>query len=231
MQTLGLLGGLGPEATVIYYREIINRFRAETGKDEYPEILLHNVNMSEVLRLIAAERYNDLTELLTGKIAGLVSAGAQFCAIPSNTPHIIFERLRERATVPLISIVEATREHARASGLKKLLLIGTLFTMKNDFYRRSFSAEGIDIFVPDDEQKSIIHGIIFPELEQGVVRPEKKAEMKAISTGLIERHGLDGIILGCTELPLMLEPSDFSVAVLDTARIHIEMLVRKILYG
>ncbi len=231
MKILGLLGGLGPEATVIYYREIIDRFRAETGSDEYPEILLHSVNMSEVLRLIAAQRYEELIDLLAGKITGLVSAGAQFCAIPSNTPHIIFERLRKRVTVPLISIVEATREHAQASGLKKLLLIGTLFTMKNDFYRRSFNAAGIDIVVPDEEQKNIIHGIIFPELELGIVRPEKKAQMMAISTGLIERYGLDGIILGCTELPLMLEPSDFPVAVLDTARIHIEMLVRMILDG
>ena len=231
MKTLGILGGLGPESTVIYYREIIDRYRSLTGNDTYPHILINSVDMTRVIGLIADHAYEPLVQLLAGAIEHLATAGADVCAISSNTPHVVFDRVAARVNVPMVSIVSATAERARTSGLKRVLLIGTKFTMRNDFYARTFEKYGITCIVPDAAGQDTVHDIIFPELESGIVRADRKETMLRLCTALIERERLDGIILGCTELPLMLTEDDFDVAVLDTARIHLEKLVAGIVDG
>ncbi|MBN1759873.1 MAG: amino acid racemase [Chitinispirillaceae bacterium] len=229
MRTVGILGGLGPESTVIYYKEIVGQYRAAAGTDDFPHILINSINMTHVLNLINGREYDRLVRLLADEIEHLAAAGAELCAIASNTPHVVFDRLAGKVNVPMVSIVEATAARAHFLHLKRVLLIGTRFTMQNDFYARCFREKQITVIVPEAADQEIIHSVIFPELESGIVRPEKKRVVLDICTGLIERDNLDGIILGCTELPLMLKQDDFSSTVLDTVRIHVEKLVSGIL--
>ena len=229
MKIPGLIGGLGPESTILYYKEIIARFQNATGMETFPELLIRSVDMTRVLNLIESGARGKLVEYLAGAAEQLAAAGAQFCAISSNTPHLVFNELREWVSVPMVSIVETAARTALEMGLHRIALIGTKFTMDSDFYRACFAEKGMTVVVPEPPERQAIHDIIFPELENGIVRSEKKAAMLAICTSLLRRERTDGILLGCTELPLMLGDDDFDVAVLDTARLHITELVKRMI--
>ena len=229
MNTIGIVGGIGPESTLLYYREISSRLHARLPGDEYPRILINSVNMSEMLSFVRRGDMARLVDFLVDAVGVLERAGCDFAAIASNTPHMVFDEVRARCKIPLVSIVEATAARAASLGLAKVLLTGTGFTMKADFFPRVLALSGIEVIVPSIEEQEEIHAIIFPDLENGIVRPEKKERFLSICATLIERHSLDGLILGCTELPLIASQSDFSVPVLDTAEIHIEDLVARAL--
>lgn len=229
MNKLGLIGGLGPESTVLYYKEIIDRFQKTTETETFPELLMHSVNMTHVLHLIDTGARGQLVAYLADATEKLVKAGAQFCAISSNTPHIVFNELRELVSVPMVSIVETSAAKAQSLDLHRILLIGTKFTMESDFYSKCFAEKSIDVVVPEPDEQKTIHGIIFPDLEAGIVRPDMKNTMLSICKSHIEREQVDGILLGCTELPLILGEDDFDITVLDTARLHIEELVRRMI--
>lgn len=225
MLKTGIVGGLGPESTVGYYKGIINQWRKRTGDSAYPPVVVNSIDMTAMLALVAEGRLEDLADMLLRAIEELKNAGADFAAIASNTPHVVFDGVRERSPIPLIGIVEATVNRAKELGLKKPLLTGTAFTMRNGFYRDCAMRNGIDLLVPDTDGQKMIHDIIFPELEEGIVIPEKKARFVSLGERIIREEGADGIILGCTELPLMIGAGDFTIPVLDTAQIHIEAIV------
>ena len=231
MGKVGIVGGVGPASTLDYYREIISGFRRATGSKNYPKIVVNSVDMTEMLRFTDRRDFPGLTDFLLRAIGELAAAGADFALIASNTPHIVFDQVRERAPLPMISIVEATCARAASRSLKKLLLIGTGFTMANHFYQDALALRGIESFVPSKEGQALIQNIIFPELEDGIVRPEQKARLVGLCAGLIRDEEADGIILGCTELPLMIGDRDFEVAVLDTTRIHIDAVVERLRVG
>jgi aspartate racemase len=226
--TIGIVGGIGPESTVEYYKGIINGYRSFSKDDNYPRIIINSINMTEMLSLIDNKDYSGVTDLLLRSVISLKSAGATVAAIASNTPHVVFDRIQALTPIPLISIVEATCNRAVQLKLKNVLLTGTRFTMQHSFYQDVFAQHSINVIVPPAKEQETIHNIIFPELEDGIVVPEKKAEMIAICNQLIENESCDGIILGCTELPLMLSSKDFSIPVLDTAQIHIQSLVERL---
>ena len=229
MLKVGIVGGIGPVSTLDYYREIIAGYRRATGSVNYPKIVVNSVDMTEMLVFTEGRDFDGLTDFLLRAVGELAAARADFAAIASNTPHIVFDRLSLHSPIPLVSIVQATCAQAASLGLKKLLLIGTAFTMANRFYQDAFAERGIESFVPPEEGRKLVQGIIFPELEDGIVRPERKRELVRLCDALIDEKGADGIVLGCTELPLMLRPDDFDVTVLDTTRIHIDAIVRKLL--
>jgi len=229
MKTVGILGGMGPESTVDYYKSIISGFRAEKNDNQYPQIIINSINMSEMLSYVASKDYTTLIALLLKGINDLRSAGADFAVIASNTPHVVFNEVQEKSPIPLISIVEATALKARFLNLKRLLLIGTGFTMNNTFYQDYISQSDISVIVPSAENREIIHNIIFPELEDGIVIPEKKRQMIEICKEIINRENIDGIILGCTELPLMIKDEDLEIEVLNTTQNHVDAIVRRIL--
>ncbi|MDA3941161.1 MAG: amino acid racemase [Spirochaetia bacterium] len=165
------------------------------------------------------------------KIAGIISlrdAGADFAVIASNTPHIVFDEVDKLSPLPLLSIVEATAQKAATLKLKKLLLIGTIFTMESTFYQNSNSNYNISVVVPSAEEQEIIYNIIFPELEEGIVIPKKKNQLINICNKIIEKENIDGRILGCTELPLMIKDDDFRIEVLNTTKIHVEGILKYI---
>jgi aspartate racemase len=225
--TVGIVGGIGPESTVDYYRGIINGYRSLSNGTDYPRIIINSINMTEMLELIERRDYQGVVNLLLNAVVALKSAGASFAVIGSNTPHVVFDSLQAQSPIPLISIVEATCKESLSLGLKKILLIGTRFTMQNHFYQNEFARHGITVIVPDAAEQEIIHNVIFPELEDGIVVPEKKNQVVSLCSNIIESAQCDGIILGCTELPLMLGEHDFDIAVLNTTRIHIDAIVEK----
>lgn len=228
-EVLGMIGGLGPASTVDYYKKIIEKYRNITGKDEYPPIIINSLNMTEILNHIELTEYEILAEKLLENIAQLEKSGATIGVISSNTPHIIFNQLKKESSIPLISIVTSTVEEAKDKGYKRLLLTGTIFTMNNDFYQKEFEKENIKCISPSGEDKQAIHEIIFPNLENGNVIEEDKSKFKKIVEKIIFEEDIDGIILGCTELPLMIKEGDLSKPILDTTEIHIDKILESII--
>jgi aspartate racemase len=229
MQQVGIVGGIGPESTVDYYKGIISQYRSLTGDDNYPPIVINSINMTEMLSYVASKEYDKLTALLVAAISGLKNAGADFAVIASNTPHVVFDQVKEKSSLPLLSIVEETYKKACLLNLKKLLLIGTAFTMKNTFYQKCFGENNISLILPSPEEQQETQRIIFYELEEGIVNPDSKKRLVKICTDIISQDRIDGIILGCTELPLMIKEDDFTIAVLNTTRIHVNAIVARLI--
>lgn len=229
MKKIGIVGGIGPESTMDYYKSIISLYRQERGNGDYPSIVINSINMNEMLEYVSKENYEALVKQLIKSIEELKSAGADFAVIASNTPHVVFDRVSEKSSLPLISIVEAACSRAVMLKLKRVLLIGTAFTMKSSFYSDCFHKHSIELFVPDRKEQEQIHNIIFPELEDGIVVPEKKEIMLSICERIIIKEKIDGIVLGCTELPLMLKKEDFNIQVLNTTEIHVQAIVKELL--
>ena len=226
---MGIVGGIGPASTLDYYKGIIEGVRASVGGDDYPKLVVDNVNMTEMIGYVAANDWERLTELLVGSVRNLASAGADFAAIASNTPHLVFDAVRDRAPLPLLSIVEETCRFAEKAGVRKAAVLGTLFTMRSGLYTNAFARYGIDAVVPDDRTQKEVYGIIFPNLENGIVLPSEKERLLGISRELLAATGADALVLGCTELPLAIRPGDLDILLLDTAQIHIEAIIREIL--
>jgi aspartate racemase len=223
MKTIGIIGGIGPETTIEYYKRIIAAYRGKSGDDSYPSILINSIDAKPLLAFIAARDLDHVTYLLVAEIARLAHAGASFGLIAANTPHVVFKQVDKLAAIPLISIVEATAEAAASRGVKKLALFGTQLTMESSFYQDEFASRDLSIVVPNAEEQAYIHEKYMGELFHGVVNPETGAKLVAIVEAMKKRDGIDGVILGGTELSLILtEPSYAGVPVLDTTQIHVD---------
>lgn len=221
MKKIGIIGGLGPEATADYYKRIVRFFHERNGNLSVPEIIIYSVDMTELFALVAARRWDDLTAWLADKAAALKLAGADFAAISANTPHIVFDEVQARAPLPLISIVEATLAAAQAAGLRRLGLLGTQFTMQANFFGARFAREGIAVVVPDAEEQQYIQDKLIGEIERGVFSAETRQGLLSIIARMGRRDGIDAVILGCTELPLILEEGAAALPFLNTTAIHV----------
>jgi aspartate racemase len=226
MKKIGLVGGIGPESTLDYYTRIIDAFSAGKAGANYPEIILYSANLAELMAILKTGDMATLSDWLAEKLQALHRAGADFAAIGSNTPHVVFEQVAARSPIPLVSIVEATRQRAAGLGLKKLGLMGTLFTMQADFYRRTFAASGMSIVVPPAESQQLIEQRLFTEIEIGIIKDSTRKELLAIAKKMIDQEGTEGVILGCTELPLILtQDMYYGVPFLNTTAVHVESIV------
>lgn len=227
MKKLGMIGGTGPESTVDYYQSIISKFQQQTGTQEsLPELLIYSINMYKIFELLQNEQEEELAEYLATAVLSLERAGADFAVISANTPHIVFDKVQQQVNIPMISIVEETYRKAEQLKLQKVGLLGTKFTMENDFFKKPFTANGKEIFVPNETEQQYIHEKTVKELEKGIVKDETKKEFLAIAGNLIERHGIDGLILGCTEFPMILKPEDLEIPQLNTVKIHVDEIVK-----
>lgn len=232
MKTVGIIGGLGPESTVEYYQLIVASYRAQSPDESYPSIIINSVNLSKVIALVTANELAGLTDYLDGEVRRLAAAGADFGLLSANTPHIVFDELSRRSPIPLVSIVETTRDAAKALGLRRLGLFGTRFTMRAGFYRDAFSREGMTLVLPDAGEQDFIHEKYMGELIHGRFFPETRARLLEIARRLKDEEGIEGLILGGTELPLILREADAGAAgvpLLDTTRIHVESIVAQLL--
>jgi aspartate racemase len=230
MKKIGLVGGLGPEATVDYYKEIIRAFNNYGGEMIYPEIIIYSVNMSEFLKMMREKDYRNATSYLLEKIDKLKDAGSDFAAITANTPHLLFDDVKELSSLPLISIVEATLRETVKKGLKRPGLIGTGFTMDASFYQDVFKKQGIEVIVPEKEDKELINYKLFSEIEMGIFNNETRELFIGIIYKMVRINEIDSIILGCTEFPILLPESSYAgIPVLNTTRIHVNEIIENCL--
>ncbi len=230
MKTVGLIGGVGPESTIEYYRFIIEAYRAKTNNDTYPSIIINSVDVNKYVALATANQFGTFANELVIEIERLARAGADFGALAANTPHIVFDELQRRSGIPLVSIVEATCDEARDLGLKRVALLGTRFTMRGGFYQDVFGRAGIDLIVPNEEEQNYIHEKYIGELLKNIFADDTRSGLLAIIDKLRERDAIEAAILGGTELPLILRdagPDD--VKFLDTTKIHVEKIVERLL--
>lgn len=230
MGTAGIIGGIGPESTIEYYRLIIASYRARTRDGGYPSILIDSIDLKRLVDLIEAGRLAEVSGFLLEETHRLARAGADFGVLAANTPHIVFEDLRRRAPIPLISIVDVTCRAARERGLKRVGLFGTRFTMQARFYPDVFVPEGIAVVAPAPGEQDYIHGKYMTELLQNLFLPETRRGLLAIVERLRAEEGIEGLILGGTELPLILrDEKDAPIPFLDTTRLHAEAIVTRLL--
>jgi aspartate racemase len=204
MKTAGIIGGIGPESTIEYYRQIIAAYRQRQRDGSYPSLLINSIDMKKMLDLIGANELAAVTQYLLGEVQKLAQAGADFGALASNTPHLVFDALNHQSPIPLISIVETACDAAKALGLRRIGLFGTRFTMQGRFYADVFSRAGIALVAPSPDEQTYIHDKYMGELVNGVVLPETRERLLAIVARLKDEEGIGGLILGGTELPSIL---------------------------
>ena len=226
MKRIGILGGIGPESTVDYYKEIIRAFITTHPELAYPEIILYSANMNTLMGFVSTKDWPALSKWLLGMISSLHLAGAEFAVIASNTPHIVFDEIRSASPIPLLSIVEETCKRAQEMGLKNIGLMGTKLTMEAEFYKKPFISRGMSIVVPREEEQHTIHRRLFSEIELGIIKDSTREELLLIAKRMVEEDHIDSLILGCTELPLILTESRYGIPFLNTSAIHCESIIR-----
>lgn len=226
MKKIGLVGGMTPESTGIYYKLLIEGAR-EPGGDPLlnPEIIIYSLNLTEVVQLQRGGERREVVEYLAGILERLRQAGAEVGALTANTPHAYLDELRAETSLPLVSIVTATKRAAAERGLKRALLLGTRTTMEAEMYPSEFADAGIEIVLPSDDDRGFLDHTIYGELALGKVTPEVRQRFLGICERHITEGGVDSVILGCTEIPLVISADDLSIDVLDTTEIHVAAIL------
>jgi aspartate racemase len=229
MKRLGIVGGIGPESTVVYYRQIVAAGRQRLAGAS-PAVLINSIDVQMVLRLAEDDPVPGLRDYLLSEIGVLARAGASLALIAANTPHIVFDEVRQRSPIKLVSIVEATRDAARERGFNRLALFGTKFTMQGRFYPDVFSRSRIELVLPREDERAYIHAIYVEELLKNVFRPETRERLLAIVDLMKDRDQVQAVILAGTELPLLLtNESTSSLPLLDTTEIHVRAAINELL--
>jgi aspartate racemase len=227
VKTLGLVGGLGPESTIDYYRRILDAC-AQENPPGAPAIVIDSLDVRRTLQLVDRDRPGLVQYFLTS-LRRLTSAGVDFVAITANTPHIVFDELAVRSPVPLLSIVEACAEEAQRRKLRRLALFGTRFTMEAPFYPEVCARQGITVVTAKEADRMWIHDRYVGELLKGEFRDETRQQFMSLASRLRHEEEIDGIILGGTELPLLLSAPDIAgVPLLDTTALHVAAIVERL---
>lgn len=228
MKKVGIIGGMGPESTIPYYHDIVYGVQKKLGKNCFPNLTIESVDVFKVLGFCAEEKYEELVEYLMEAIHCLERCGVDFIILAANTPHIVFEQLVERSLTRLVSIIEETAKYAEEKQVKRLGLIGTPFTMKGQFYRTPFEEKQLELILPTEEEMAYLGNKIGNELELGIVKEDTKAGIYQIIERMKREDEIEGIILGCTELPLAVNEEESPVPCFDTMKIHIASVVEEI---
>ena len=228
MRTIGLVGGMTPESTLVYY-ELLIRSARERLKDpdplKNPVVVLYSLDLARVVELQRAGRLDELAAHLAHICELLREAGAEVGALTANTPHLYLDRIRASTELELVSIVDATCAAVARLGLQRPLLLGTRATMEGAMYRDALAAAGIRPLAPDGEEMEFIDHAIYNELALGLVPTATRTRVLELCLGALERRGADGVILACTELPLVVSEHDLPAPVVDTARVHVEAIL------
>jgi aspartate racemase len=225
MKTIGLIGGMSWESSIEYYRIINEQARERFGGLHSAKCIMHSYDFDQIACAQRRDDWDGLADTLVDSAKNLKFSGADFVIICTNTMHKLADDVQDRSGIPVLHIADATGEKIREKGLKKVALMGTKYTMEADFYRkRLVEIYGLDVIIPPEEERNIIHSIIFDELCQGIINPSSKEKLQHIIKSLISQ-GAEGIILGCTEIPLIIKQDDIDVPVFDTTRIHAEAAI------
>jgi aspartate racemase len=227
MATAGLVGGLGPESTIDYYRRILAEWQRHDPASS-PSLVIDSLDVTRGLHLVEHDR-SGLIDYLLASIARLTGAGADFVAMTANTPHIVFDEIAARSAVPLLSIVEVCAAEAGRLGLRRLALVGTRFTMEAPFYPTVCARSGLTVVTPNDAERAWIHERYVGELLKGDFRDSTRQHLTAIVARMRDEAGVDGVILGGTELPLLLTTSAIAnLPALDTTALHVTAIVDRL---
>ncbi len=221
MRTLGLLGGMSWESTLPYYRIVNERVRERLGGLHSAKLVLHSVDFAEIEALQHAGDWDAAGAQLADAARGLRLAGAEAIVVCTNTMHLVAPAIEAAVDIPLLHIADATAQRIRAAGLSRVALLGTRFTMEQAFYRERIEAAGIEVLTPDAAQRERVHRVIYDELCLGRIIDASRDDYRGIMAGLVAR-GAQGVILGCTEIGLLVGEGDAAVPLFDTARIHAE---------
>jgi aspartate racemase len=223
VKLIGIVGGIGPESTIDYYRLLLARFRE--GGANTPGILINSIDVVQLLALANSGDRAGLTEYLLEAITRLARAGADLALFAANTPHLVFDEVQQRAPMKLVSIVTATCEVAQTLGLRRVGLLGTRFTMQGHFYPKVFAPRGITVAVPEAADQDYVHEKYVKELVKGKFLAETRAGFLGVIDRMRGRDGIEAVILGGTELPLLLRESTHPLPFLDTTQIHVDAVV------
>ena len=225
MKTIGLLGGMSWESSALYYQLLNEHVRDRVGGLHSARVMMASVDFAEIEELQRSGDWDRAGALLAGEAARLVAAGADFLVLCTNTMHKVAPAIETATSIPLLHLADATAEVVVASGMRTVGLLGTAFTMEQDFYRERLADHGLAVLVPDDAGRALVHRIIYEELVLGIVTESSREHYRAVIASLIER-GAEGVILGCTEIELLVRPEDSAVPVFPTTRIHAEAAVK-----
>lgn len=229
MKTLGLIGGTGPESTIEYYRLLVAKYR-EQADGHSPPLIINSIDLKQMIEWMTAGELAKVADALVVEVEKLRQAGADIGALTANTPHIVFDELQQRSSLPLISIVETTRDEVQKRGLQTAGLFGTRFTMQAPFYPSVFSRAGLNLVLPNDREQDYIHEIYLGQLLKDVFLPETRTRLLEIADEMKRRDNIQALILGGTELPLLLREEEHNgLPLLDTTRIHVDRLVTEML--
>ncbi|MFE4360751.1 aspartate/glutamate racemase family protein [Kitasatospora sp. NPDC056800] len=230
MKTIGLIGGMSWESTAEYYRLLNRLTRERLGGLHSARLVLYSVDFAQIERLQTAGRWEEAGEVLADAARSLEAAGADLLLICTNTMHKVADQVAAAVSVPLLHLADTTAAAVRAAGLRRVGLLGTAFTMEQDFYRGRLAAGGLDVQVPQADSRALVHRVIYEELCVGLVREESRAAYRRV-IGELVAGGAEGIILGCTEIELLVRPEDSPVPVFPTTRLHAEAAVDAALAG
>jgi aspartate racemase len=225
MKTIGLIGGMSWESSVVYYNIINKRVREILGGFHCAKSIMVTVEFAEIQRLQHTEDWKALDEIMVKAAKQLETAGADFVVLGTNTMHLCSPAIIQNISIPFLHIAEATGMKIAEMGLKKVALLGTRFTMEKDFYKTYiFNKFGIEVIIPDETEREQIHNTIYRELVQGLIKDESRKTFQQIIANL-EKRGAEGVILGCTEIPSLIKQTDVKIPVFDTTAIHAEKAV------
>lgn len=225
MRKIGLVGGTGPESTLMYYKELNARIDEFTSGKNMPEIAIESVDFRKAWELVSAKKYKELADYLAEKVHNLVATGAQVISLTAVTMHMVFDEVEKNTGVSLVSIPQAVCKEAKEKGYKKVGLLGTILTMEQDFMKKDMLQAGIKVIVPDKDDRELIAKRIYEELELGIVKESTLQEFNEIIKTMQQAHGIEAVILGCTELPLLLSDDNCILPCLDSVEIHIRRLI------
>jgi aspartate racemase len=222
---IGILGGMSPESTIAYYEYITRTYTERFGDYGYPEIIIYSVSFQPYVDWPQQERWDLVAQGLGEAARRLEAAGADFIVMATNTMHLVFDQVQASIQVPMLSLLDAVGEAILAGGIKKVGLLGTMYTMEKTFYQDALARRGITVLVPDPKDRQYVNAVIYDELVAGHIRDESRAGLIAVIRKLAER-GAQGVILGCTEIPMLVTETDAGMPLFDTTAIHAEAALR-----
>lgn len=226
MKKIGLVGGTGPESTMMYYQKLNAKIDRLTEGEHMPDLAIESVDFHKAWSYMTKAQYEELAEYLSEKVSCLRAGGAEIISLTAGTMHIVFDEIEEKTKVSLFSIPKAVCAEAVARGYRKVGLLGTIFTMEKDYMKKDLCKAGIEVFIPEKADRELVAKRIYEELELGLVKESTLREFQSIIKRMQAEDGIEAVILGCTELPLLLDEENCPVSCLDSVEIHINELIK-----
>jgi len=225
MKKIGMIGGMSWESSIEYYRIVNQTVREKLGGLHSAKSIMYSVEFAEIEALQHQNRWDELASIMIEAARSLERGGADFVIICTNTMHKLYDEVQNKINIPMLNIADATAEKIKMAGIDRVALLGTRFTMEEDFYKgRLVDKYGLDVIIPSSKQREIVHRVIYDELCAGIIKPDSKQKYAEIIKRLVA-EGAGGVILGCTEIGLLVKPEDSSVPLFDTTEIHAKAAV------